>query len=88
MQKLFVSQQLYEVDSLKEVLEQAGILCRIKNLGWRASGWRARSCNHTSTARQRRLEARGTRRGARRQAQGKSKKEKGKVVLTIVGTPG
>ena len=73
MQKLFVSQQLYEMDSLKEVLEQAGILCRIKNLGWRA-----RSCNHTSTARQRRLEARGTRRGARRQAQGKSKKEKGK----------
>ena len=29
MQRLFVSQQLYEVDSLKEVLEQAGILCRI-----------------------------------------------------------
>jgi Putative prokaryotic signal transducing protein len=31
MHKLFVSQMLVEVESLKEVLEQEGILCTIKN---------------------------------------------------------
>jgi len=31
MQKLFVSQMLVEVESLKDVLEQEGILCTIKN---------------------------------------------------------
>jgi len=31
VKKLFVSQQLFEVESLKEVLEQADIPCTIKN---------------------------------------------------------